>query len=52
MVSLVNLIIVLYRIADISHIGQNLLICSLAVVYAVVEYLVVFLLGQHVKEIK
>ena len=52
LIAFVSIIIVLYRIEDISHIGQNLLICSLAVVYAVVEYLMVFLLGQHVKEIK
>lgn len=52
LIAFVSIIIVLYRIEDISHIGQNLLICSLALVYAVVEYLVVFLLRQHVKEIK
>ncbi len=49
LIAFVSIIIVLYQMADISHIGQNLLICSLAVVYAVVEYLVVFLLRQHVK---
>lgn len=52
LIAFVSIIIVLYRMDDISHIGQNLVICSLAVVYAVVEYLVVFLLKQHVDESK
>lgn len=51
-ITFVSIIIVLYGMEDISHIGQNLVICSLAVMYAVIEYLVVFLLKQHVDESK
>ena len=52
LIGFMSLIIVLYKMEDYSHIGQNLVICFLSVVYAVIEYLVVFLLKQHIKEIK
>ena len=52
LIGFISVIIVLYRIEDYSHIGQNLLICFLAVVYAVVEHLVVLLLRQNVNEVK
>lgn len=52
LIGCMSLIIVLYKMGDYSQIGPNLVICLLAIVYAVIEYLVVFLLRQHVNETK
>ena len=43
----ISFIIVLVQLTDVKHLGLNVSICALAVVYSVIEYLIVFCLSRH-----
>ncbi|MFA9376036.1 MAG: helix-turn-helix domain-containing protein [Lachnotalea sp.] len=47
LITFISSIIIMSQIDNINNIGPNLAVCVLAIIYAVIEYLVVFLLRQH-----
>lgn len=47
LVTFISVVIVMSQIDNINIIGPNLAVCVLSIIYAVLEYLVVFLLRQH-----
>lgn len=47
LVAAVSFVTVLVQLSDVSRLGLNLSVCALAIVYSVIEYLVVFCLLQH-----
>lgn len=48
LVTAVTFVTVLVQLSDVSYLGLHLAVCALAIVYAVIEYIVVFCLFQHV----
>ena len=50
LVTFISVVIVGIMVNDATSIGPNIAVCVLAIVYALIEYLVVFLLRQHVDE--
>lgn len=47
LITFISIVIVLSHIDNINAIGPNLAVCVLSIIYAVIEYLAVFLLKQH-----
>ncbi len=52
LIAFISIVITLSRIDNLSSIGPNLAICILSIIYAVIEYLVVFFLRQHATRAK
>lgn len=50
LVTAVTFVTVLVQLSDVSYLGLHLAVCALAIVYAVIEYIVVFCLFQHVRK--
>ena len=51
LVTAVTFVTVLVQLSDVSYLGLHLAVCALAIVYAVIEYIVVFCLLQHAEKV-
>lgn len=50
LVTAVTFVTVLVQLTDVSYLGLHLSVCALAIVYAVIEYIVVFCMLQHTEK--
>lgn len=50
LVTAVTFVTVLLQLTDVSRLGLHLSVCALAIIYSVIEYIVVFCLLQHAEK--
>ena len=50
LITFISIVILLSQLDNVSSIGPNVAVCVLSIIYAVVEYLVVYLLRQHTSD--